>query len=411
MDLTFVLTHDCNLGCSYCYAGRKFRKSMSREVRDQALDLAFSDVKSGQTLRLCYFGGEPTLEWDLLVETASLACSRAKRANIELEQSMTTNGTLLTKERVHTLAELGVFVGFSIDGTRAAHDAERPHMGGKSSFDDVRTGLQHVLAQGLPFETISVVTPASAPLLGQSVAFLFELGVPRVTVNMAYEAAWTDASLEHIKQGLVASAQVVADHFRAGRIVSFALFDNKIALRGNRRKATCAVGEGAVAVAPSGNVYPCERMVAEDEVTTYVIGHVSTGLAAPKMRTHRDALPLREYAQAPTSPKEAEHHSTNDECGDCSERGRCSAYCACANLAETGNIGVAGGVQCMFERVLMEVSDALFEVMASEQNAAFAEWFRLDWSHERAALHAKQPAHALERTEHAPRPHALPVVR
>ncbi len=93
MDVTFVLTHDCNLGCSYCYAGRKFRKSMSREVRDQALDLAFGDVAAGTKMSLCYFGGEPTLEWDLLVETAAKARQLAEERGVLLVQSVTTNGT------------------------------------------------------------------------------------------------------------------------------------------------------------------------------------------------------------------------------------------------------------------------------------------------------------------------------
>jgi uncharacterized protein len=393
MDVTFVLTHDCNLGCTYCYAGRKFRKPMTRAVRDRALALAFSDSSSnGVPVRLCYFGGEPTLEWELLVETATLARARALEVGVELEQTVTCNGTLLSKARVAELASLGVYIALSIDGTREAHDCERPHMSGKSSFDDVYAGLGHALGQGIPFETISVVTPSNSHLLGDSVRFLFAEGVPRVSINMAYEAAWTDATLEQVKSGLVEAAKDVAAHFRNGRIVSFSLFDAKIALR-TGKKSTCPIGEGSVAVAPSGNLYPCERLVGEDEDNTYVIGNVDTGIAASAMRTHRDALPARDDA----------HHSVNQECGDCGERARCSAFCACANLAETGSIAIAGGVQCMFERSVMEIADALFETMVRERNATFAEWFALDL----VALPHWEP----KPTANVARPKQLPVVR
>jgi uncharacterized protein len=405
MEVTFVLTHDCNLGCSYCYAGRKFRKAMSRDIRDRALALAFLDVSEGQLLRLCYFGGEPTLEWDLLVETALKARELADAKGVALEQSMTTNGTLLTKARVATLAELGVYIALSIDGNREAHDAERPHMSGKSSFDDVHSGLSCVLQAGLAFETISVVTPSNAHLIGKSVAYLFDLGVPRVSLNVAYEAAWNDASLESLKQGLVDAAQTTAAHFRQGRIVSFSLFDAKIALR-NGKKAACAIGEGAVAIAPSGNIYPCERMVAEDENAAYVIGHVNSGISLLPMRSHRDALPKRAYA----SGAEAEHHAVNDDCGDCGERERCSASCACANLAETGNIGVAGGVQCLFERSLLEITDAWFDTMVAEKNASFAEWFSIDYKTLKPrAARSRVSAIAQQGPQEANR--RLPVVR
>ena len=394
MDVTFVLTHDCNLGCSYCYAGRKFRKSMSRDVRDQTLDLAFSGVEAGAKMSLCYFGGEPTLEWELLVETAGIAKRRAEENGIRLQQSVTTNGTLLTDERVNALGALGVYIALSIDGTREAHDRERPMMGGTSSFDEVSQGLQCLLRAARSFDTISVVTPETAPLLGESVAYLIGLGVPRLGLNMAYEAAWTPASLEHVKAGLVHAATAVANCFREGRIVSLTALDSKIRARlkgGFRPEDTCPIGEGVVAVAPSGNIYPCERLVGEDDKPEFVIGHVKSGIVQAQMRTHRDAMP--------------DHHATNAECNDCGERSRCSAFCACANLAETGNISMAGGVQCLYERVTMEVADALLEVMTLEKNEAFAEWFRLDFTKPGPiAVRAKPPGQIAQPGAHgAPR--------
>jgi uncharacterized protein len=370
MDVTLVLTHDCNLGCSYCYAGRKFRKPMPTWVRDEALALAFSDAKPGSEITLCYFGGEPTIEWDLLVETARLAHALANTKQVTLRQSVTTNGTLLTSERVATLHELGIHVALSIDGTRESHEIERPMMSGKSSFDEVQRGLRLLIEAGRAFDVIAVTTPNNVQFLGASNAYLFGLGVPRITTNMAYEGAWSEAALEQLKSGLVQSAATVADFYREGRIVSLAVFDAKIRARLGKKKATCPIGEGAVAVAPSGNIYPCERLVGEDDGLQWVIGHVDRGIDAASMQIHRGALP--------------DHHSTNSECGDCAERDRCNAYCACANVAETGNIAVAGGVQCLFERSAMEIADALYEVMASEKNAAFADWFELDWNRQLA---------------------------
>src|SRR5262249_42139123 len=159
-DVTLVLTHDCNLGCGYCYAGRKFRRAMPRETGFAAVDLAFAQPGAPKKAHVAYFGGEPLLAWDTLVACASHARERAAAAGISLTQSVTTNGVLLTRERVRALAELDVYVGLSIDGNQRAHEANRPTMSGASSWDAVSGALDLLVDEGRPFETISVMTPA-----------------------------------------------------------------------------------------------------------------------------------------------------------------------------------------------------------------------------------------------------------
>ncbi len=393
MDVTLVLTHDCNLGCGYCYAGRKFKKVMPRETAKAGLELAFSDAP--KKVQISYFGGEPTLEWDLLVTTARDARALAEARGVTLLQSVTTNGTLLTAPRVKELAELDVYVALSIDGNRVAHDANRPRMGGGSSYDDVSRGLDLLLAEGKPFETISVLTPASVGELGASVSELFARGVPRVSLNPCWEAAWSDEALAVWERGLEHAAGTVAGWMRLGRTVSLAPLDAKILARlkgGLEAGDTCSLGDTSIAVAPSGNLYACERLVGEDEIPEHVIGHVSRG----RDRTMRSAMP--------------EHHAQNDECGSCAERGRCSAYCACANLAETGDASIAGGVQCWYERTTMRLADMLAERLLAEKNETFLAWFLRGSSFDRArwdAWHAGPAPRELTRS--APR-RSLPVV-
>jgi uncharacterized protein len=368
MDVTFVLTHDCNLACGYCYAGRKFRKAMTPEVRDQALALAFEDVmhlpEAERKVDLSYFGGEPLLAWDMLVETARTAVEQAKAKGVKLRQSVTTNGTLLTKERAATLKEIGFYIALSIDGIKEAHNINRPDFSGKGTFDQVEAGLRNLIELRANFETISVMTPKSVPMLAASVDYLYELGVPRVSINPCYEAIWTDADLEVMQAQYVQIAHIVAKWYRSGRIVSFPPFDAKIITRlkgGLETGDTCSLGMTAVSVAPSGNLYPCERLVGEDEDHRSVIGHVASGIDKKKQHGYREHMP--------------DHHAENDECDSCDEKGRCGAYCACANLAETGNASIAGGVQCLYERVTMTVADSLADVLFAEKTKAFMDWY------------------------------------
>jgi radical SAM protein with 4Fe4S-binding SPASM domain len=148
------------------------------------------------------------------------------------------------------------------------------------------------------------------------------------------------------------------DCFRHGRIVSMTVFDNKIlaALKGGLASGDrCSLGVTSIAVAPSGNIYPCERLVAEDEDHRWVTGHVETGFTVKGEACARGPI--------------------NPECNDCGERFRCASSCACANLAETGRTDTAGGTQCWHERQTAVLADRIAGTLWAEQNPLFIAWF------------------------------------
>lgn len=356
MDVTLVLTHDCNLGCGYCYAGAKFNRAMPESVARKAVEFAFSDEP--KEVHLSFFGGEPLLSYDRLTASALHARELADARGVAIRMSVTTNGTLLTPARARELHELGVYVALSIDGTKEAHDVGRPTMGGGSSFADVERALKTLVKRGLPFETISVVTPANVRLLADSVAYLYREGVPRVGLNPCYEAVWTEEDLAAYGASLERVGDVVLEQFRSDRVVSLSVFDNKIiaAIKGGLADSDkCTLGATSVAVAPSGNLYGCERDVAEDEDQTLVVGHIDSYVSTHAAHCERGPL--------------------NPECGSCGERWRCASHCACANRAETGRSDLAGGTQCWHERAVARVADRIAETLWNEQNEPFLAWF------------------------------------
>jgi uncharacterized protein len=334
MDVALVLTHDCNLGCTYCYAGEKFRKRMSREVMVGALDLAFAGDAKPQ---VAFFGGEPLMEWERLVE-ATLAAEERGQPRFTL----TTNGTLLDADKLRFLMAHGFFIGLSIDGVRGAHDATRPTRGGKPTFDAVARALRLLVNNGAWLETISVVDPANVRLLGETVRWLAAEGVGRIALSPHWGAEWSDADLEAWERGYREAAALYVERARAGAPVYINCIDDKLVVRvkgGYQAEDRCRMGHGSVAVAPSGNLYPCERMVAEDEDASLAIGDVHRGVDARRWILDARCGPI------------------NEECGNCDVQARCTSFCACANRAETGEIGVAGGVQCWHEQMAMRVAD------------------------------------------------------
>jgi len=354
--VTLVLTHACNLACSYCYMGDHHAASMPRDVASAGVKLAFS---SPGPVTLGFFGGEPLLELGALLSIADEARCRAADERRALALTVTTNGTLVDEARAHALAERDVRVVLSLDGTRMAHDAARRTRGGESTFDAAVDAARHLGAAGIPLSVIAVVTPDNVRDLGESVRFLSSLGAARIELNPCYEASWSDADLAAWEVGLRVAADVWLARMRAGDPLLLPTFDNKLRAAAARRAdgtapdaSGCALDASELAVAPSGRLYTCARLVGEDRASRFVVGDIRTGV---------DRARLAAFARGPA----------DEACGPCVERWRCSGFCACANVAETGATDRPGGAQCWLEQTSARLADEAGHALLAERSPVF----------------------------------------
>ncbi|HVT79159.1 MAG TPA: SPASM domain-containing protein, partial [Phycisphaerae bacterium] len=116
-------------------------------------------------------------------------------------------------------------------------------------------------------------------------------------------------------------------------------FDEKAAglARLDAPSMRCGFGNGEIAVAPSGNLYPCERLIGEDraENAMRLGGHV--------LDARDDFLPV-----ASPAGKDAA------ACGTCSMNDLCNTSCRCSNFVRTGNVRTPDGLLCMFNQACLE---------------------------------------------------------
>lgn len=142
-----VLNLDCNLGCTYCYEGkRKGKHYMSAETAGDFIDFIKSRVIKGkEEINLIFYGGEPLLSIDLIVRIAKDIRAFAKKRGILFDFTLTTNGTLLTPSVVKKLKPLGLrSASITLDGTKELHDAFRPFKSGAGSFDTIVRNIKNV---------------------------------------------------------------------------------------------------------------------------------------------------------------------------------------------------------------------------------------------------------------------------
>ena len=135
--LCLHIAHDCNLACRYCFAeegeyhGR--RALMSFEVGKKALDFLIANSGNRVNLEVDFFGGEPTMNWQVVKDLVKYGRSREKECNKKFRFTLTTNGVLLNDEIMEFANKEMSNIVLSIDGRNEVNDAMRPFRGGQGS--------------------------------------------------------------------------------------------------------------------------------------------------------------------------------------------------------------------------------------------------------------------------------------
>ena len=95
--VTIMPTEGCNFRCSYCYESHR-PLSMHRETLDQIQTYLVDQALRFQNLHLNWFGGEPTLCKDIILETCALVQEAQASHPFRYSGGMTTNGYLLDED-------------------------------------------------------------------------------------------------------------------------------------------------------------------------------------------------------------------------------------------------------------------------------------------------------------------------
>ena len=293
--LVLMLTYSCNLACRYCYEDREegcvptveggtVPREMSPESLRESVRFLIDHSGENRKLSIVLFGGEPLLRFPLLraavLESRAMADARGK----EISFSITTNGTLLTREIAGFLKENGISVCISIDGPREVHDVNRPYASGRGSYDDVERGIAYLMEDRNGHPTAARVTLGHGAVdVRKTYDHLRGLGFDEVGFAPASAAegslaALTGEELDRVLDGFRELAAEYADDVRERRMPAFSNMTQILTLihRGDPMPYPCGAGIGMLAADPSGVLYPCHRLCGVGES----MGDPSRGIAA-----------------------------------------------------------------------------------------------------------------------------------
>lgn len=206
LSLLVLVTRECPLACVSC-AMHRGPGAISREDLRRGTDLL---LREEGDLELQYFGGEPLLEYALVLEAAREAAALARERGRRLTQVVTTSLVPLTPERARELAGLGVEFLVSLDGDLPVQSRQRPARAGAHPWETILRNLDGLLASGAPYAVNMVARPESARSLPEGVAFLLSRGARRFQFAYALGVEWGCRRVAALETALAAADALCA---------------------------------------------------------------------------------------------------------------------------------------------------------------------------------------------------------
>lgn len=181
----------CNLACQYCY--ESLRQSSLSNTRIMTLREMRSQVSKAlsppSTISEIYLhGGEPLLAGKPFFREF-VAAVRASAAGTEVRLGVQTNGVLLDDEWAQIFLDGSIQVGLSLDGDQAINDLHRLGLDGRSTYRQVKRGIEVLRRNGIAFGVISVFSNTVAKMPGSARRILrnmADLGIREFDLHPAF---------------------------------------------------------------------------------------------------------------------------------------------------------------------------------------------------------------------------------
>ena len=171
----------CNLACNYCYYLEKSKlyTHNPRHVMSEELLVRFTkEYIESQTMPQVMFtwhGGE-TLMRPLSFYKRAVELQKLYGRGRQIDNSIQTNGTLLTDEWCEFFRENNFLVGISIDGPQDFHDEYRRNKMDAPSYHKVMQGIKLLKKHGVQYNCMAVVNDYNADYPLEFYNFFKEIG-------------------------------------------------------------------------------------------------------------------------------------------------------------------------------------------------------------------------------------------
>ncbi len=354
------IAHDCNLRCKYCFASTgdfgHGRKLMDFETGKRAIDFLIEHSEGRKNLELDFFGGEPLMNFEVVKQVVEYARSKEKEHNKNFRFTITTNGILLTDDKIEYINKEMSNVVLSIDGRKDVNDYFRPRVDGSGSYDSIVPKYKKLVDQrGDKDYYVRGTFTAKNLDFADDVFHMNELGFDQVSVEPVvtdpkYDYALREEHLPVIFEEYERLAVRLLDAKKNKKGFNFFHFmiDLDQGPCAIKRLRGCGCGNEYVAITPDGDIYPCHQFVGMEE---WKMGSLYDNTFDLERKDY--------FARANIYGKE--------ECLNCWAKFYCSGGCNANNLQFNGSVLKPHKLSCELEKkrlecaIMMKASEAFGE--------------------------------------------------
>jgi uncharacterized protein len=274
LTLTIAPTLACNFNCDYCFESRS-NVRMNEETQQALLDFSDRYLTRAERLRICWFGGEPTLCMSIIDRLQNGLLQLAEKHQVDIiPGTIITNGYLLNGAMAHHLRELGIAQAqITIDGPEEVHDSRRKLHNGRGTFRQIVDNLSES-ADILRVNVRINVDKANVGSAYEVIELLRRRDIlPKVQANFAQvtSSGAVCADIRDRCYGDEEFSRTLAEIYRGLIDKGIYQVDYPRVFAGG---AFCgALSEGYYVVSPTGHLFKCWEELSLDNQKS--VGHVS----------------------------------------------------------------------------------------------------------------------------------------
>lgn len=271
----------CNLKCPYCFARANRGNFAFPNYTEHDVDFILKQIDKHShdiPINLIFFGGEPMMKYDIIKYTINQI--KTKYPHLKVGYSITTNGTLLNKERIQFMRENNFALLLSMDGYDNNFNY-RKFINGKSSVNRVLKNIDLLKSMNMPFEIRATIT-SDNPYVFETHVFFEELESDYI-LAFAYSSenklnedlnTFDTRSLSNIRNAYEKLLFYYRDKLKGKKPIYNANIATMIKTFETRlhRDYICAAGFNYFTVMADGSIYSCAHLMNNPQ---YIIGNIS----------------------------------------------------------------------------------------------------------------------------------------
>lgn len=367
--LGIILSHECNLGCTYCLNNKRDSDPKER-MKEKNIENIFKLVdgnnlptKKCEDLLFELTGGEP-----LLPKNKDLVLTLFKKLEERgISIIINSNGTNIN-DYIDIILEYETLIGnitIPIDGPRKVHNKRRPYKSGGGTYDDIISGISSLINRG--FDNIStsmMIDESNIEHLPEHLEILYNKGILEKTgvttaIPSSYGCWSVDRAREVKRRGKIMKKgiDILNEMDQISKFKEYLKFDNGLGcsfileqvLKTNVKmpeiKTThCpAFQRRGLSFLPDGYIYPCLQCES--------LERLQIGKYNPKIELYYENMEMLKDRNI----------SNLSQCWDCSLLLICAGGCPFRDMdkdelkdMKSGNISHIGTTTCITSKELFE---------------------------------------------------------